>query len=178
MIDIFGFWVHAWSNGGHWVLFVVHVCACCYPVLITGGWWVDFCKPVIWNWSLPPLSIHVHGICLSWMTCMGRIELQQGYQWTYVYNSNSENVRKSVCCIELNVPLTLTFIYQVMWVCFASYGHVGYWLVSVCWDWQGVATQLLLMELILSIIRSVMIDHICLNTKNILHVCLFGVLLQ
>ena len=35
---------------------------------------------------------------------MGRIELQQGYQWTHVCNSNSENVRKSVCCIELNVP--------------------------------------------------------------------------
>ena len=104
LIDIFGMWMHAWSNGGHWVLFVVHVCACCYPVPITGGWWVDLCKPVIWNWSLPPLSIHVCGICLSWMTCMGRIELQQGYQWTHVYNSNSENVRKSVCCIELNVP--------------------------------------------------------------------------
>ena len=35
---------------------------------------------------------------------MGRIELQQDYQLTHVYNSNSENVRKSVCCIELNVP--------------------------------------------------------------------------
>ena len=104
VIDIFGLWVHALSNGGHWVLFVAHVCACCYPVLITGGRWVDLCKPVIQNWSLPPLSIHVHGICLSWMTCMGRSELQQGYQWTHVYNSNSENVRKSVCCIELNVP--------------------------------------------------------------------------
>ena len=139
VIDIFGLLVYAWSNGGHWVLFVVHVCACCSPVLITGGRWVDLCKPVIWNWSLPPLSLHVHGICLSWMTCMGRIELQQGYQWTHVYNSNSENVRNSVmlyrveCALTWN--LTLTFIYQVMWVCFASYGHVGYQLVLVHWHW-------------------------------------------
>ena len=35
---------------------------------------------------------------------MDRTELQQGYQWTNVYNSNSENVRKSECCIELDVP--------------------------------------------------------------------------
>ena len=47
---------------------------------------------------------------------MGSIELQQGYQWTHVYNSNSENVRKSVCCIEMKcaLNLTLTFICQVM----------------------------------------------------------------
>ena len=56
------------------------------------------------------------GSALSWMTCMGSIELQQGYQWTHVYNSNSENVQKVSMLYrdECALNLTLTFICQVM----------------------------------------------------------------
>ena len=88
---------------------------------------------------------------------MGRIELQQGYQWTHVYNSNSKNVRKSVCCIELNVNLKFN-----SHLCISGDVSLFCQLWS-CWVLIGVGTPALIRSHI-----SVLTDGV--NTQHA-HIC-------
>ena len=73
--------MYAGPYGGHWVLYAVYACACWYPVLITGGQWVDLCvnQGSGIDHHHPRVSMHV-GSAHAWKACMGRSELHHGYQ--------------------------------------------------------------------------------------------------
>ena len=93
------------NSGGHWVLFVVHACACWYCIPMTGAWWVDLC---VNQWSgidhghpRVPMSM---GTTCAW-GLKGIALNSSGLPIDTYGSSNSENVRvkylKWLMCLSL-----------------------------------------------------------------------------
>ena len=82
----------------------------------------------------------------------------------------------SVCCIQSDwcaLAWNVTFtLYNPGDMClFVSYGHVGCWLVLLCWHWSGSTPQFLLMELILGIPTCFVLDF-TLHAYNVFSIYL------
>ena len=134
------------------------VCACCFSVPITVGWWVDLHvnqRCVEYNSDWCTLTLNLTSTFISGaMCCLPAVVMWGMNQLIRKHSLHLVVWISYSTCPNLLIDLShLILKICCMWVCggltSSKFGHIGYQLVLVSQHQSGIGPQSLLMELIL-----------------------------